>query len=571
MMTKDFHKALGIIFAIAAFAQAQSPVPAAKAQSAPPAASAPAQIIQPPPPATANSNISAWVVSVVHKVDVHKLIERMRKETNARVGIPGSMPEFSYNVTTGVVIDDNGHIVTRLANLDPEDKNQTISIVTNDGASFPARFIGLDCPSGFAVLEVASLKIKTPAAASELPQGKLVKILSADINPTAAGTASANTFDLSPLIKVLNGQIETNSPYAIARGVLTLRSATLRSRNDSAVVTTKDNQLVGLAQYVGFGRAYLFPIELIRQTIARRVIDKQATVPTGWLGVVGSDLFRLSPAELSQLGIERKTGVLVNEVAPDSPAASSGIKAQDIIIGFDEFDVMGTNDLGIFLSSSPSGRQVKLRTLRNREPHEYTVVLGAKASAPPMISMQQFTGQVESTAAQVDETRRRIEELQAQYKTYSTMPKSEEREESLKELAIELRELMDTMRALQTQAAESLQQPTFESFGEKPTSKTGAKSSPKSCTLKAGFTAFELTQQLAAEYFGTAKSIYVADVITGSAASLAGLKAGDVIFGAAGNPLTCSQTEALFARSPQSLTLKVVRKKQPLSITINQQ
>jgi S1-C subfamily serine protease len=573
-MSKNFQKTLGIIFALATFAQAQTPVPATKVQSVTPTTSTPAQIIA--PEVSTNPNVSAWVVSVIHKVDVHKLIERMRKETNARVGIPGSMPEFTFNVTTGVVIDDKGHIVTRLVNLDPEDKNQIISVVTNDGASFPAKFIGLDCPSGFAVLEVPSLPVKTAVAASDVSQGKLVKILSADITPKVVGTTNTNTFDLSPLIKVLNGHIETNSPYAKARGVLTLRSSTLRSRNDSAVVTTKDNQLVGVAQYVGFGRAYLFPIELIRQTIAQRVIEKQATVPTGWLGVTGSDLYRLSPAELSELGIERKTGVLVKEVSPDSPAAASGIKPKDLIIGFDEFDIAGTNDLGAFLSTSPSGRKIKLRTLRNREPLEYNVVLGAKANMQPIISMQQFEGKVESTAAQMDETKRRIEELQSQYRTYSNMPKSQESEESIKELTIELRELYDIMRELQTLPPETPDNPGF--------NLVGVKSGSKSCTLKAGFTANEMTQQLTAT-FGTSKSIYITNVNKGSAAEIAGLKAGDVVVGAMGEPLNCAQTEALFAKSPQSLTLKVIRtvypvttrrprqpqpKRQPLSITIKQ-
>jgi S1-C subfamily serine protease len=561
-MTKNFQNALGIIFAVATLAQAQAPVPGAKTQAVPPGATAPTQVIQPQPPATANSQISAWVVSVVHKVDVHKLIERMRKETNARVGIPGSMPEFTYNVTTGVVIDNSGHIVTRLANLDPEDKNQTISIVTNDGASFPAKFIGLDCPSGFVVLEVPALQIKTSADTPEIAQGKLVKIFSADITPKVVGAADATTYDLSPLIKVLNGQIETNSPYAKARGVLTLRSSTLRSRNDSAVVTTKDNQLVGVAQYVGFGRAYLFPIELIRQTIAKRVIEKQATVPTGWLGVVGSDLFRMSPAELSNLGIERKTGVLVKEVSPDSPAAASGIKPKDVIIGFDEFDVASTNDLGALLSTSPSGRQIKLRTLRNHQPIEYNVVLGAKASSQPIMSLQQFEAQVESVGAQRDETKRRIEELQSQYKSYASMPKSEEREESLKELGIELRDLYDNMRALEAMPVETPQNPYIPHSN-------GSLSPSKSCTLKAGFTANEMSQQLAAA-FGTPKSVYVSHVNKGSAAEIAGLQAGDVVVGQMNAPLTCTQTETLFAKSPQSLTLKVIRKKQPLSITIKQ-
>jgi S1-C subfamily serine protease len=558
-MIKNFQKALGILFALATFAQAQTPVPATNTQSVTPPASTPAQIAQ--PQAGTNTNVSNWVVSVIHKVDVHKLIERMRKETNARVGIPGTMPEFTVNVTTGVVIDDNGHIVTRLANLDPEDKNQIISVVTIDGASFPAKFIGLDCPSGFAVLEVPSLPIKTASAAFDVAQGKLVKILSADITPKVVGASNTNTFDLSPSIKVLNGQVETNSPYAKTRGVLTLRSSTLRSRNDSAVVTTKDNQLVGMAQYAGFGRAYLFPIELIRQTIAKRVLEKQATVPTGWLGVTGTDLFRLSPAELSELGVARKTGVLVKEVSSDSPAAASGIKPKDVIIGFDDFDIAGTNDLGVLLSASPAGRKVKLRTLRNHEPIEYNVVLGAKAYSQPIIAMQQFEVHVESTAAQLDETKRRIEELQAQYKSYLNTPKSQEREESLQELGIELRELYDTMRELLTLPPEIPDNPEFYLDGQK--------SGMKSCTVKAGFTASEMTKQLTSA-FGTPKSIYITNVNKGSAAEIAGLKAGDVVVGAMGEPLTCAQTVALFAQSPPSLKLKVIREKQPLFITIKQ-
>jgi S1-C subfamily serine protease len=560
-MTKNFHKALGIICALATFAQAQTSVPATKAQSVPPSAATPAQVIQ--PQASTNTNVSAWVVSVVHKVDVHKVIERMRKETNARVGVPGSMPEFTFNVTTGVVIDDSGHIVTRLAILDPEDKNQIISVVTNEGVSFPAKFVGLDCPSGFAVLEVPSLPIKTTTVASDVSQGKLVKILSADIAPRAVEATNANTFDLSPLIKVLNGQIETNSPYAKAKGVLTLRASTLRSRNDSAVVTTKDNQLVGMAQYAGFGRAYLFPIDLIRQTIAKRVIEKQGTVATGWLGVTGTDMFRVSPAELSELGIERKTGVLVKEVTADSPAAAGGIKPKDVIIGFDEFDIAGTNDLGAFLSASPSGKKVKLRTLRNRELIEYNIVLGAKAYSPSVIAIQQFDAPVESTAAQVDETNRRIEELQSQYRAYSNMPNSLERDESMKELRIELLELYDTMRELQARAPETSNHPVFI-----PNLTGGSTSGSKSCTLKAGFTASEMTQQLVS-VFGTPKSVYITNVTKGSAAAIAGLQAGDVMVGTMGDPLTCTQVEALFKSSP-SLKLKVIRKRQPLSITIKQ-
>lgn len=554
-MIKNFPKVFSMICAFAALAQAQTPA----LQTPTPTAPAQGQVVQGRP--QANAGVSEWVVSIIHKVDVQKMLERMRKETNARVGVPGSMPEFIYNVTTGVVIDDAGHIITRLANLNPEEKEQTIFVVTNTGISLPAKFIGLDCPSGFAVLEVPTLKIQVPESAKNISQGKLVKILSADITQKGSANSNGSAFDIFPAIKVLGGQLAIDSPYAKARGVLTLHSANLRSRNDSSIVTTIDNQLLGVAQYVGFGRAYLFPIDLIRNTIAKRVLEKKATVLTGWLGVSGLNLFQLSPKELSELGVDRKAGVLVKEVSPDSPAAQSGIKPNDVIVGLDEFDVTSTNDLGAFLSSSPSGQSIKLRTIRNREPLEFNVVLGSKMNPQPMLVLPQFQGQAQTTADQIDETKRRIEELQAQYKMYLKVAKSDEREESLKELSIELQELFGNLRVLEDLQAKAAPTPSFDSFG--------LKQSYKSCTLKPGFTAREMSQQLAAN-FGTPKSILVDTVVKSSAAELAGLQVGDVIVGSIGEPLTCAQTEALFARFSAPLTLKVIRQKRALSVIIKQ-
>ena len=51
------------------------------------------------------------------------------------------------------------------------------------------------------------------------------------------------------------------SLYSRARGAFTLRSDSLLARSDGSVVVTPENLVVGIAQYAGFGRAYLYPIE----------------------------------------------------------------------------------------------------------------------------------------------------------------------------------------------------------------------------------------------------------------------------------------------------------------------
>ena len=135
------------------------------------------------PQITPSQANNPWIVSVVHTIDFQKVVARMKQQEQGRLGVPASAPPFVYNVATGLVVDNEGHVVTRLANLDIEDKDQIISIATGDGASQPARLIGVDCATGFAVLEVASLKLGSPnfAMNSLLSNGMGVKIFSTDV------------------------------------------------------------------------------------------------------------------------------------------------------------------------------------------------------------------------------------------------------------------------------------------------------------------------------------------------------------------------------------------------------
>src|SRR6185503_4382541 len=165
------------------------------------AQSAPAQVNTP------------WAVSVVHTMDFQKMVARMQQQEKGRYGVPASAPPFIYNVATGLVLDNQGHVVTRLANLDLEDKNQTISITTSDGASLPARLIGIDCATGFAVLEVASLKVGPPdlASAGTLSNGMPVTIISTDVQGKVVPTQNGTRVYLSPLKKFARGNIGAGS------------------------------------------------------------------------------------------------------------------------------------------------------------------------------------------------------------------------------------------------------------------------------------------------------------------------------------------------------------------------
>jgi S1-C subfamily serine protease len=523
-----------------------------------------AQSPQPAQPAVANQPTVPWAVSVVHTIDLQKMVELIR-EQNLRVGVAGTAPRYIYNITTGIIVDGLGHVVTRLTNLDPQEKDHKLSVTTSDGSTLPAKLIGIDFATGFAVLEVASLNTTKPviAAAGSLLNGATVKILSSDVVPRSM----TDKVYLAPSITVSQGRVLVDSMYSKARGALTLLSDSLLARRDSSVVVTTDNEVVGIVQYAGFGRAYLYPIEFIRDTIAKRVIDKKDSVPAGWLGLKGDSVAQLSDLDAGGLGLQRKAGVIVRQVTPESAAAQAGIMLSDIITRVDDFDIAGTADLKALLSSLPAGQTVKLRALRNHELVELKAVLGPRPYNEPEYLPAPFDHSTESTAAERDQLEKRFEELKAKLQSYRNAAASRETNEAVRELSIEIRQILESLRALGPMNAEQLK-PARQQDSQ---SMIGNLTGEADISFPGGFTARDITPQLS-KSLDARGGVMVSSVAKDSAAQRGGLKAGDVIVGIQESVLVkAAQLQALLSSRHGPVSLKVVRDKKPVVVSLKLQ
>ena len=524
-----------------------------------------AQSPQPAQPAVVNQATVPWAVSVVHTIDLQKMVELIR-EQNLRVGVAGTAPRYIYNITTGIIVDGLGHVVTRLTNLDPQEKDHKLSVTTSDGTTLPAKLIGIDFATGFAVLEVASLNTTKPtiAAAGSLLNGSTVKILSSDVVPRSM----TDRVYLAPSITVSQGRVLVDSMYSRARGALTLLSDSLLARRDSSVVVTPDNQVVGIVQYAGFGRAYLYPIEFIRDTVAKRVIDKKDSVPAGWLGLKGDSVAQLSDLDAGGLGLQRKAGVIVRQVTPESAAAHAGIMLSDIITRVDDFDIAGTADLKALLSSLPAGQTVKLRALRNHELVELKAVLGPRPYNEPEYLPAPFDHSTESAAAERDQLEKRFEELKAKLQSYRNTPASRETNEAVRELSIEIRQILESLRALGPRNPDQL-------AGQRDPQPIDVNLTHDSLTadisFPGGFTARDLTPQLS-KSLDARGGVMVSSVSKDSAAQRGGLKAGDVIVGIQESVLVkAAQLQALLSSRQGTVSLKVVRDKKPVIVSLRLQ
>ena len=514
------------------------------------------------------------VVSVVHTVDLHKMLARMRAQENVRVGVAPSAPPHVYNIATGLIVDNAGHIVTRLANLDLQDKNQNISVTTSNGASTPARLIGVDCATGFAVLEAAALAGASWAIAAPvtIKNGMAVNIVSSDVVRRPASSEGPRGILLWPALKLAQGNIWADTAYSKARGALTLLSNNLTSRNDSSVVQTLENQVIGIAQWAGFGRAYLFPLEFIRDTVARRVIERKDNVPSGWLGAIGVSLAELPDIEIGALGLERKTGVIVREVVPESPAATSGLRPNDVILSVDDLEVIGALDLKAVLSWSPTGQKIALKAIRNRQPMKIDVVLGTRPDSILTISKPVVDQSADPMLAQRDEVEKRLEELRSQYRSQLKSPHSRNRDEALRELGIEMRQLMDIERALLESKTDLITQQPGEPYqpdnvGVKPRVR-----SLEDVSFKIGFTARELSSQLAAKFNTLVGRILVSSVVKASVADRAGIRTGDVIVSSEERVMMgIPQLQVLLSNQRGEISFKIIRDGQLTVINLKNQ
>jgi S1-C subfamily serine protease len=256
---------------------------------------------------------------------------------------------------------------------------------------------------------------------------------------------------------------------------------------------------------------------------------------------------------VSALGLERKSGVIVRQVQSDSPAAAGGILPNDVIVGLDSSEILSVVDLGLYLASSPAGRAVKLRAIRNRQPVELNVTLGAWPLNSPPPSLFAVEERLGSQQQQLD----RLAELGTQYRRFLNSPPSLERNEALRELEIEIRQTNDRIRMLTPGGPEqSGSEP--ETQGDFP---RGNVVSQSDFVFDAGFAARDLPGQIATNTYRISGGAWVSRVIKNSPADRAGIMVGDVIVSAQDSIIVkAADLYVLYLAQRKNLTLKIMRR-----------
>jgi S1-C subfamily serine protease len=273
-------------------------------------------------------------------------------------------------VTLGLILDDDGHIVTRLIDVNPSKPPLDISVKALGLRPVPAKFLGMDTVTGFCILKVQDPNLKSAVLSTPNPLPARLNIRLYGFHPNQALNPGAALVALSPRTNFYAGQLVKASGdfrFNSNNQIYYLVTPHLTPVQDCSLIMDKGESVFGLAVYdTGSQDNHLvYPISKI-QSITQAVVKSHKSLAHGWLGATGMDAAATIATPMYKPSNE-DLGVRITAVAPDSPAEIAGVMAKDILLSINDRRVQTYAQLASIIRQIPAESEVSLKVKRGGE------------------------------------------------------------------------------------------------------------------------------------------------------------------------------------------------------------
>lgn len=281
---------------------------------------------------------------------------------------PGGVAQGS-----GFVIDRSGDIVT---NEHVVEGASRIQVDFADGTSAPARLVGADASTDIAVVRVdVPGTTLHPLALRSAPAVRIGEPVLAVGNPFGyARSVSAG------IVSGLGREITSPNGFTLTDAIQT--DAAVNHGNSGGPLLDADGRVIGINAQIAdsgvdanVGVAFAVPIDAGTTRVIRELRDS-GEVSHAWMGIAGTSV---DAAAVSAGGLEADHGVLVQGIAPGSPAADAGLRGGtrtvtgqaarhcvggDVITAIDGTRIDGMSDLQDVLETVGPGDDLTLAVTR---------------------------------------------------------------------------------------------------------------------------------------------------------------------------------------------------------------
>ncbi|MGE0102583.1 MAG: PDZ domain-containing protein [Blastocatellales bacterium] len=428
-------------------------------------------------------------------------------------------------ITLGLVLDGEGHVVTRLIDVTPSRPPIDVTVRAIDTRPTSARFIGMDTVTGLSVLKVDGVDLKTARFSdhARLPARLLVRLYG--FHPNQGQSMQSGITLGSPRRNFYQGQIVKavrDFRYNPDNQIYHLIKPELTPVQDCSLILEKDNSVFGIAIYDtgSKGPHLVYPISRVKEIVST-ITSVNRSIAHGWLGATGMDAAPSLPTATSRPSTA-DLGVRITAVAPDSPADKAGMQARDILLAINDRRVQTYAQLASIIRQIPADSRITLQVKRG---NEYKVFRATLIPAPATEPEQQLIAFA-----------RRLESMEDELKT---MPQDDPNRSSFESRVGMMRVFVGAV----------------------------TRPAPPEIRIRVlyGLETQPLTGQLM-NYFTVTNGLLVSKITEGGKAEAAGLKAGDVITHVGGSAVNSVQDLTAALDSTQK-EITVVRRRETVKLT----
>ncbi|MBN2289995.1 MAG: DegQ family serine endoprotease [Candidatus Glassbacteria bacterium] len=271
-------------------------------------------------------------------------------------------------IGSGVIVSPDGYIMT---NTHVVEEMDDLIVTLSDKREFKAKVVGIDPPSDIAVIKLDNAKGLQAAYLGDSDKLRIGEMVVAVGSPyglpetVTSGIVSARGRGAGGTINEYENFIQTDAAInpGNSGGALVDLNGAVVGINTAIFSRSGGNQGIGFA----------IPVNMARQIMDQLI--SEGKVSRGWLGV---SIKNIEGDLAAALGMEPGSGVLVDDVFEDTPAAAAGIKSGDVIVELNGERMAGTTELMNKVAMIKPGARAAFVVLRDGARKTYNVVLGER-------------------------------------------------------------------------------------------------------------------------------------------------------------------------------------------------
>jgi len=268
-----------------------------------------------------------------------------------------------FNAQSGYILT-NAHVV----------ENATeITVTLQDGRDVQAEIVGRDVPS-----DVAVLKVKADGL-TQIPFGDSAAMEVGDFV-----VAIGNPFGLQHTVTsgIISGLSRSGiNPDGYEDFIQT--DASINPGNSGGALVNLKGELIGINTAIlsksggNIGIGFAIPINMVKN-----VTDQLLKFGAVKRGVLGVNIYTLTPDIARSLGLAKVHGALVSEVVGGSAAEKAGVRTGDVITAVNGQSVKSNAELRNVIGLLRVGEKVDIGIVRDGNPQHMTAIIAAIETPP---------------------------------------------------------------------------------------------------------------------------------------------------------------------------------------------